>query len=119
MLARGDGVRALDALVGQVHGDGARPSYLNDDVDLRVGDVRDRDAVRSALAGADSVVHLAARVGVGQSMYELEEYTAANSLGTAVLLQAIAERPVRKLVVASSMSIYGEGLYPSTARQAE
>lgn len=104
-------MRALDALVGQVHGDGARPRYLNDEVELRVGDVRDERAARSALDGVDSVVHLAARVGVGQSMYELAEYTSANALGTAVLLQAIAERPVRKLVVASSMSIYGEGLY--------
>jgi dTDP-L-rhamnose 4-epimerase len=94
-----------------VHGDGARPPYLNEDVELRVGDVRDADAVRAALDGIDSVVHLAARVGVGQSMYELAEYTSVNSLGTAVVLQAIAERPVRKLVVASSMSIYGEGLY--------
>jgi len=57
------------------------------------------------------VIHLAARVGVGQSMYEMAEYTSANSVGTAVLLEALAERPVRKLVVASSMSIYGEGLY--------
>jgi dTDP-L-rhamnose 4-epimerase len=104
-------VRALDALVGQVHGHGERPPYLNDDVDLRIGDVRDADAVRAALDNVESVVHLAARVGVGQSMYEVAEYTSANSLGTAVLLQAIAERPVRKLVVASSMSIYGEGLY--------
>jgi dTDP-L-rhamnose 4-epimerase len=104
-------VRALDALVGQVHGGDARPPYLSGDVELRVGDVRDDEAVRSALDGVDSVVHLAARVGVGQSMYELAEYTSSNSLGTAVLLQAIAERPVRKLVVASSMSIYGEGLY--------
>ena len=66
---------------------------------------------RHALDGVDSVVHLAARVGVGQSMYEMAEYTSANSLGTAVLLEALAERPVRKLVVASSMSVYGEGLY--------
>ena len=104
-------MRALDSLVGQVHADGARPQYLNDEVELRVGDVRDANAVRAALDDVDSVVHLAARVGVGQSMYELTEYTSANSLGTAVLLQAVAERPVRKLVVASSMSVYGEGLY--------
>ena len=104
-------MRALDALVGQVHGDVARPSYLSGDVELLVGDVRDGDALRAALEGVDSVVHLAARVGVGQSMYEIAEYTSANSLGTAVLLEALAERPVRKLVVASSMSIYGEGLY--------
>ncbi len=75
------------------------------------GDIRDPEAVRGALQGVDAVVHLAARVGVGQSMYEMAEYTSANSLGTAVLLEALAERPVRKLVVASSMSIYGEGLY--------
>jgi dTDP-L-rhamnose 4-epimerase len=102
-------VRALDALHPQVH-DG-RPAYLADDVELQVGDVRDADAVRRALEGVDSVVHLAARVGVGQSMYEMAEYTSANSLGTAVLLEALAEQPVRKLVVASSMSIYGEGAY--------
>ena len=93
----------LDSLVPQVHeGSGAA------DV---VGDVRDPVAVKRALEGIDAVVHLAARVGVGQSMYEMAEYTSANSLGTAVLLEALAEKPVRKLVVASSMSIYGEGLY--------
>jgi dTDP-L-rhamnose 4-epimerase len=108
-------VRALDALVPQVHGGAGRPGYLDGDVELVEGDVRDRDAVRRALAGVDAVVHLAARVGVGQSMYELAEYTAANSLGTAVLLEALVERPVRKLVVASSMSIYGEGLYRDEA----
>ena len=94
-----------------MHGDAGRPSYLDADVELVVGDVRDDAVVRDALAGVDAVAHLAARVGVGQSMYEMAEYTAANSLGTAVLLEALAERPVRKLVVASSMSIYGEGLY--------
>jgi dTDP-L-rhamnose 4-epimerase len=104
-------VRALDALVPQVHGDGGRPDYLEPEVELLAGDVRDPDAVRRALDGVDAVVHLAARVGVGQSMYELAEYTSANSLGTAVLLEALAERPVRRLVVASSMSIYGEGMY--------
>jgi dTDP-L-rhamnose 4-epimerase len=108
-LARGNRVRALDSLHPQVH-DG-NPEYLAADVELRVGDVRDADAVWRALDGVDSVVHLAARVGVGQSMYELAEYTSANSFGTAVLLEALAERPVRKLVVASSMSIYGEGMY--------
>jgi nucleoside-diphosphate-sugar epimerase len=67
-------------------------------VELQVGDVRDADAVRRALDGVDAVVHLAARVGVGQSMYEIAEYTSANSLGTAVLLEALAEQPVGKLV---------------------
>jgi dTDP-L-rhamnose 4-epimerase len=111
LLARGHRVRALDSLIPQVHGDAQRPSYLSAEVDLATGDVRDADALRRALDGVDAVVHLAARVGVGQSMYELAEYTSANSFGTAVLLETLAERPVRKLVVASSMSIYGEGLY--------
>jgi len=104
-------VRALDSLILQVHGDAGRPEYLAADVELVDGDVRDAVAIRRALEGVDAVVHLAARVGVGQSMYEMAEYTSTNSVGTAVLLEALAERPVRKLVVASSMSIYGEGLY--------
>jgi dTDP-L-rhamnose 4-epimerase len=111
LLMRGHRVRALDSLISQVHDTAQRPEYLNADVELLVGDVRDAGVVREALAGVDSVVHLAARVGVGQSMYEIAEYTAVNSLGTAVLIEALAEQPVRKLVVASSMSIYGEGLY--------
>ena len=104
-------MRALDSLEPQVHGDGGRPAYLAEGVELQVGDVRDADAVRRALDGVDAVVHLAARVGVGQSMYEIVDYTSANEVGTAVLLEALAQRPVRKLVVASSMSIYGEGAY--------
>jgi len=112
LLARGHRVRALDALIPQVHGpDQARPSYLARDVDLVVGDVRDRATVERALDGIDVVFHLAARVGVGQSMYEVAEYTAVNNVGTAVLLEALVGKPVRKLVVASSMSVYGEGLY--------
>jgi len=111
LLGAGYSVRALDSLVDQVHGDGERPGYLNDDVELITGDIRSADVVRGALEGIDSIVHLAARVGVGQSMYAPVEYTSANSLGTAVLLDALLERPVRKIVVASSMSIYGEGAY--------
>src|SRR4051794_35857520 len=110
LLASGHRVRALDNLTVQVHG-GERPAYLADDVELVVGDVRDADAVSRALDGVDAVVHLAARVGVGQSMYEIADHVAENSAGTAGLVQALAGRPVRKLVVASSMSIYGEGAY--------
>jgi dTDP-L-rhamnose 4-epimerase len=66
--------------------------------------------VQAALQGVESVVHLAAAVGVGQSMYEISEYTAVNELGTSVLLQALIAHPVERLLVASSMSIYGEGL---------
>src|SRR3954470_21584802 len=110
LLAEGHAVRALDNLTPQVHGDVTRPAYLADDVELQVGDIRDPQAFARALEGIDAVVHLAARVGVGQSMYELANYTMENSGGTAVLLEALLDRPLRRLVVASSMSIYGEGL---------
>ena len=112
LLERGYAVRALDNLSPQVHGpDPKRPAYLPDDVELMVGDVRDPEAVQKALKGIDAVYHFAATVGVGQSMYEIRRYTDVNNLGTATLLEALIERPVERLVVASSMSIYGEGLY--------
>lgn len=111
LLAAGHDVRALDVLDPQVHT--GRPEYLSPDVDLVQGDVRDRDLVASSLQGVDGVVHLAAAVGVGQSMYEIERYSAVNTLGAAVVLEEVlrVRHSVRKLVVASSMSIYGEGLY--------
>jgi dTDP-L-rhamnose 4-epimerase len=112
LLAHGYAVSALDNLSPQVHGPAAqRPPYLDDRVELHVGDVRDPAAVRAAVTGAERIVHLAAAVGVGQSMYRIREYTDVNNLGTAVLLEALAARRVKKLVVASSMSVYGEGRY--------
>jgi dTDP-L-rhamnose 4-epimerase len=111
LLAHGYSVRAFDNLVDQVHSNGDRPEYLDSDVELVYGDIRDREAVGRALVGVDAVVHFAARVGVGQSMYEIVDYAAANTQGTAVLLEAILDQPVRKLLVASSMSVYGEGAY--------
>jgi dTDP-L-rhamnose 4-epimerase len=116
LLSRGYHVRVLDNLSPQVHGDGARrPSYLHPDVDLIVGDVCDEAAVHRALVGVDAVYHFAAMVGVGQSMYEVARYTATNNLGTAVLLEALIKHPVARLIVASSMSVYGEGLYRTHA----
>ncbi len=112
LLSHNYRIRALDSLVPQVHGDARQPpSYLSPEVELIRGDVRDPDAVRRALHGVEVVIHLAALVGVGQSMYEVAEYTSVNNLGTATLLQALTAQPVERLVVASSMSIYGEGLY--------
>jgi dTDP-L-rhamnose 4-epimerase len=113
LLAEGAEVRALDSLDPQVHPGEARPDYLTESVELVVGDVRDRDVVRRALDGIDTVVHFAAAVGVGQSMYEIERYTSINAIGAAVLLEEVVERrdAIRKLLVASSMSIYGEGQY--------
>jgi dTDP-L-rhamnose 4-epimerase len=111
LLASGYFVRALDSLVPQVHATRERPEYLDPDVELIIGDVRDRASVDRALKGVDAVFHLAAQVGVGQSMYQLCDYTSTNVGGTATLLEALIARPVERLVVASSMSIYGEGLY--------
>jgi dTDP-L-rhamnose 4-epimerase len=111
LLAAGDTVRVLDPLISQVHPSSSRPDYLEADVELIEGDVRDPEAVRRALDGVDDVVHFAARVGVGQSMYEIAEYTSVNTAGTATLLQGLLDRPVQRLVVASSMSVYGEGRY--------
>lgn len=116
LLEHGYRVRALDNLSPQVHGPDARPpDYLSDEVELIVGDVRDPHAVWRALDKVDAVFHLAANVGVGQSMYQIENYTSINGVGTAVLLEALIKRPVQRLVVASSMSIYGEGLYATRA----
>jgi dTDP-L-rhamnose 4-epimerase len=118
LLRAGHRVRVLDSLVEQVHGKSQRPDYLDEDAELIAGDVRNGEVLRGALEGVDSVVHLAARVGVGQSMYEPAEYAAANTAGTGVLLEALLDHPVRKLVVASSMSIYGEGAYePAPAQE--
>jgi dTDP-L-rhamnose 4-epimerase len=111
LLRRGNRVRVLDSLIEQVHGDRERPEDLPDDVELIRADVRNGDAVAKALTGIDSVVHLAAEVGVGQSMYAVERYTSVNDVGTAVLFEKLIDRPVRRVVTASSMSIYGEGLY--------
>ena len=117
LLARGDRVRVFDNLDPQVHGADRRvPSWLPGDAELMVGDVRDLEAVRRALDGVEVVYHLAAAVGVGQSMYQVADYTAVNTLGTANLLQALVDGrgSVERVVVASSMSIYGEGRYVRT-----
>jgi dTDP-L-rhamnose 4-epimerase len=111
LLNRGYSVRILDNLLRQVHGDAEAPPDLPADVEFIRGDVRDGGTVARALEGIDSVFHLAAEVGVGQSMYEVERYTSTNDVGTAVLFERLIDHPVRRVVTASSMSIYGEGLY--------
>jgi dTDP-L-rhamnose 4-epimerase len=111
LLDRGDRVRVLDSLIEQVHPTRARPAELPADAELILGDVRDETAVRKALKGVDKIIHLAAEVGVGQSMYAVERYTSVNDYGAAVLFQQLIDHPVERVVVASSMSIYGEGLY--------
>jgi dTDP-L-rhamnose 4-epimerase len=114
LVREGYGVRVFDSLEPQVHGAGGKaPEFLNPQAELVVGDVRDRPALQQALEGIDVVFHCAAAVGVGQSMYEIYRYVEANTLGGATLLDILANERhgVRKLVVASSMSIYGEGKY--------
>jgi dTDP-L-rhamnose 4-epimerase len=112
LLSMGWQVRCIDSLVAQVHGEELPcPSYLSPQVNLVKGDITNRQVVREALSGVDAVVHFAARVGVGQSMYEIAGYTSTNNLGTAILLEEMMHRPRCKLLVASSMSLYGEGLY--------
>ena len=114
LLERGHAVRILDALIPQVHGkEGRRPGYLDSRAEVIVGRIEEPLIVWQALQGVDSVIHLASAVGVGQSMYQIRDYCTTNVMGTATLLQAIIERKphLQSLVVASSMSVYGEGLY--------
>ncbi len=110
LLAAGHRVRVLDSLIEQVHPPGARNPVLNE-VEFIRGDVRDPGIVERALTRVDKLVHLAAEVGVGQSMYAIDRYVSVNDHGTAVLLQALIKHRVGRVVVASSMSIYGEGRY--------
>lgn len=112
LLAAGHRVRVFDNLSPQVHGE-TLPGYLSPEVELMRGDMQDAAAVHKAMGGIEVVFHLAAAVGVGQSMYEISHYMGANTQGTAVLLQEILNRKARveKFVLASSMSIYGEGKY--------
>ena len=112
LLEAGYGVRILDALLPPVHA-GGLPNFVNREAEFQQGDVRDAAAIRKAVANIDVVVHFAAAVGVGQSMYEIARYSSINVLGTATLLDVLMKgghRP-RRMIVASSMSIYGEGLY--------
>jgi dTDP-L-rhamnose 4-epimerase len=118
LVERGHAVSVLDNLDPQVHGENGEPGWIaghiaSGAVRFTRGDVRDPEAVRSAVADVDVVYHEAAAVGVGQSMYRIADYVRANCEGTGVLLQQIIDRkrPLERLVVASSMSIYGEGQY--------
>jgi dTDP-L-rhamnose 4-epimerase len=108
-------VRVLDSLIDQVHDRSGPRNPILSHTDMIEADIRDQSAVAAALKGVDKVIHLAAEVGVGQSMYAIERYVSVNDVGTAVLFQALIDHPVQRVVVASSMSIYGEGLYRTQA----
>lgn len=112
LLRSGHAVRIIDDLIPQVHSV-RPPNYLSPEAELIAADIRDPKSIREALRDVDIIFHFAATVGVGQSMYEISRYMSVNTLGTAELLQAMLDMRMvpDKLVVASSMSIYGEGCY--------
>ncbi|MFN2502110.1 MAG: NAD-dependent epimerase/dehydratase family protein [Pyrinomonadaceae bacterium] len=112
LVGKGHRVRILDSLVEQVHGP-SPPEHLNHEAEFIHSDLCDAEVVAKALDGIEVIYHQAAEVGVAQSMYEIVRFVRANDLGTAVLLQEIVKRrsQLKKLIVASSMSIYGEGPY--------
>ncbi len=114
LLQHGYQVRILDSLTPRVHGpERRRPDHLDRRAEVFVGDIRDPHCVQEALDGIDAVIHLAAVVGDRSSMYRIEKYMSVNTAGTAVLLEALLDHPVERLVVASSSAVYGEGLYCS------
>jgi len=114
LIELGYEVMVFDNLEPQVHGDGQKtPEYLNKECEFIKGDIRNRDELKKALKDREIVFHQAAAVGVGQSMYEINKYTEVNILGTSNLLDILANENhrVEKLIIASSMSVYGEGKY--------
>ena len=114
LIERGYHITILDNLEPQVHREKKKlPDYINKNVTFVCGDVRDSKVLRELIKDVDAIIHLAAVVGVGQSMYQIEHYIDVNTKGTANLLDALinTENNVKKLIVASSMSIYGEGKY--------
>jgi dTDP-L-rhamnose 4-epimerase len=112
LVSEGHKVRVYDFLEPQIHGF-KKPVYLNKGAEYIYADIRNREKLKKALKGMEFVFHEASRVGVGQSMYEIEKYVAHNSYGTAVLLDLLVntKNKVQKIVAASSMTIYGEGAY--------
>lgn len=112
LLSLGHSVTVLDSLDPQVHPSGV-PTYLSPQVRLLVNDVRNRQVLDEALKDSDAVVHCAAAVGVAQSLYRVHHYVDVNVSGTALLLELLAERKrnLHKLIVFTSMTGYGEGLY--------
>jgi dTDP-L-rhamnose 4-epimerase len=115
LVKKGFKVRVFDSLEPQVHG-GSKPDYMNDQVEFMTGDITNKDSWKKALTGVDAVIHLAALVGMGQSMYQPVRYLMINTIGTANMYEVLIENPdlrknIKSIVSASSKSIYGEGAY--------
>jgi dTDP-L-rhamnose 4-epimerase len=108
LLSRGHSVRVLDSLRADVHG--TRQWSSPEGVDFQQGDVRDAGVIDRALDGRDAVLHLAAKVGLGVDVSDLPDYASSNDAGTAELLAGMARTGIARLVLASSMVVYGEGL---------
>ncbi len=106
LIARGHDVRVLDSLRPDVHASGSGKDIAG----LIVADMRDADAVARAVAGVEAVIHLAAKVGLGVDVGDLPDYASSNDAGSAVLLAAMARAGVKRLTLASSMVVYGEGV---------
>ncbi len=119
LLNHGTQVNILDNFSPQIHATEVLPDDLAEHVGVIKADVRDRDALKRALQGVDTVVHLAAETGTGQSMYEIERYFSVNVQGTATLLDLLQNddcgKSLRSIVVASSRAVYGEGAYQCAA----
>lgn len=115
LLSKGVKIRILDNFNPQIHSSDSIPDDLNCDTDVINGDIRDKEVLKRALAGIESVVHLAAETGTGQSMYEIDRYFSINVQGTATLLDLLQNddcgKSLRSIVVASSRAVYGEGAY--------
>jgi dTDP-L-rhamnose 4-epimerase len=115
LLRQGISVTIFDNFSPQIHGNSTNlPSNLEDRVRLIRGDVRDAAVWADAVPGHDAIVNLAAETGTGQSMYEVTKYEQVNLAGTALLYDLLARSPnhgVKRIVVASSRAIYGEGAY--------
>jgi len=113
LIERGHSVRVYDSLTPQVHTQQGIPEYLNEEAEFIDADIRDGDALKKAIKDVEVIFHEASAVGVGQSMYQIHHYTDVNALGTANLLDILAneKHSVGKLIIAASMSEYGEGAY--------
>ena len=117
LIADGYKVRVLDNLSPQIHGDSPSSSSLflslHSEVEFILGSVNNENDLMAALDGVDTVVHLAAETGTGQSMYAIRHYSEVNIGGTALLLDLIANKPlpIKKIIIASSRAVYGEGKY--------
>lgn len=114
-------ITVLDNLDPQIHGANPETKYIEESANFVIGDVRDASLVEKLVSGADSIIHLAAQTGTGQSMYQIKSYTDTNCMGTAILLEAVSKykSSIDRVIVASSRAVYGEGKYSCPTHQTQ